>query len=57
MNIKKSMIQNLNKIITKFEYNIDADIVKISRFKNKTFNEDEILYKQIFSSSYNITYE
>ena len=39
MNIKKSMIQNLNKIITKFEYNIDADIVKISRFKNKTFNE------------------
>jgi|SaaInlStandDraft_2_1057019.scaffolds.fasta_scaffold405502_1 hypothetical protein len=57
MNIKKSMIQNLNKIITKFEYNIDADIVKISRFKNKTFNEYEILYKQIFSSSYNITYE
>ena len=57
MNIKKSMIQNLNKIITKFEYNIDADIVKISRFKNKTFNEYVILYKQIFSSSYNITYE
>jgi hypothetical protein len=57
MNIKKSMIQNLNKIITEFEYNIGTDIVEISRFKNKTFNEYEIFYKQIFSSSYNITYE
>jgi len=57
MNIKKSMIQNLNKIIIEFEYNIGTGIVEISRFKNKTFNEYESFYQQIFSSSYNITYE
>ena len=51
MNIKKSMIPNLNKILTEFEYNIGTDIIEISRFKNKIFDEHEIFYKQIFTES------
>ena len=51
MNIKKSMMPNLNEIQTEFEYNIGTDIIEISQFKNKSFNEHESFYKKIFTAS------